>query len=406
MPITIGVKRWEGVLLSMTALRVRFATLALITSWSAGVISCKAKLSTQVASNCAKPTDANCKKSNGGTATFPKNKSVSVTSNQPTITWDAATSVSGGTVEYYSSLSPAEPDRAATGQSTLEYKPSSALSDGSYTLYVWTRESKNKLWSPYTKISFSVDTKAPTVASVTSMTGDATYAAGSVIDIQVAFSESVTVTGSPKLSLSSGGTATYVSGSGTSQLVFTYTVGSTDLTSDLDVASANALSANGGTIKDAAGNDAVLTLPTGSASGSLSGTRAIIIAGNAPTVTSVSSSTANGSYNLAQSVTITVTFSAAVNVTGTPQITLETGATDRTVNYVSGTGTTTLSFTYTVAAGDTSADLDYVSVNSLALNSGTIIDASTSTAAVLTLPAVGGASSIAGQKAIVIDTRR
>ena len=73
------------------------------------------------------------------------------------------------------------------------------------------------------------------------------------------------------------------------------------------------------------------------------------------------------------------------------------------MSYVSGSGTTTLSFTYVVAAGDSSIDLDYVSTTSLALNSGTIKDAVGNNAD-LTLPTVGGASSIAGQKAILIDT--
>ncbi len=76
----------------------------------------------------------------------------------------------------------------------------------------------------------------------------------------------------------------------------------------------------------------------------------------------------------------TVTFGEIVNVTGTPQITLETGATDRVVDYTSGTGTTTLTFSYTVQAGDTNADLDYVATTSLALNGGTIADVATNNA--------------------------
>ena len=83
-----------------------------------------------------------------------------------------------------------------------------------------------------------------------------------------------------------------------------------------------------------------------------------------------------------------------VNVTGTPQITLETGGTDAVVNYSSGSGTNTLTFNYTVAAGHTSADLDYVATTSLALNSGTIKDAALN-AATLTLPAIGAAGSLA-----------
>jgi hypothetical protein len=172
----------------------------------------------------------------------------------------------------------------------------------------------------------------------------------------------------------------------------------------LDVAGASALTTNGGTVQDAAGNDAVLTLPTAGAAGSLAGSRAIVIAGNPPNVLSVSSSTANGSYKSGDSITVVVTFSTAVSVVGTPQITLETGATDQVVSYTSGSGTATLNFNYTVAPGNTSSDLDYQSVNALALNGGTIKDSSTSIDAILTLPTVGGADSIAGQKEIVIDT--
>ena len=123
----------------------------------------------------------------------------------------------------------------------------------------------------------------------------------------------------------------------------------------------------------------------------------------APTVSSVSSNTANGSYNAGDVVDIRVTFSEAVTVTGTPQITLETGATDRTVNYTSGSGTTVLVFNYTVQAGDTSSDLDYVATNSLALNSGTIKDAAGNNAT-LTLASPGAANSLGANKALVIDT--
>ncbi|MEK7103751.1 MAG: hypothetical protein AAB870_05370, partial [Patescibacteria group bacterium] len=79
-----------------------------------------------------------------------------------------------------------------------------------------------------------------------------------------------------------------------------------------------------------------------------------------PTVTGVTSSLANGSYTVGQVIPIQVNFSEAVTVTGTPQLTLSTGSPATTaVNYSSGSGTSTLTFNYTVAAGNTSADLDY-----------------------------------------------
>lgn len=123
----------------------------------------------------------------------------------------------------------------------------------------------------------------------------------------------------------------------------------------------------------------------------------------APIITSVSSSTTNGSYKAGAVISIQITFAENVVVTGTPRITLETGSTDRTVNYASGTGTNSLIFTYTVQDGDTSADLDYVATSSLGLNSGTIKDAAGNNA-VLTLASPGATNSLGANKAIVIDT--
>lgn len=124
-----------------------------------------------------------------------------------------------------------------------------------------------------------------------------------------------------------------------------------------------------------------------------------------PTILSVSSTTANGTYRIGDTITITVTFSEIVTVNtggGTPTLLLETGTTDRTASYASGSGTSTLSWTYTVQAGDVSADLDCQSTTALALNGGTI-RGFTSLDAVLTLPALAGVNSLAGQKALVID---
>jgi hypothetical protein len=122
-----------------------------------------------------------------------------------------------------------------------------------------------------------------------------------------------------------------------------------------------------------------------------------------PTVSNVTASTSNGIYKASDTVTVQVNFSENVTVTGTPQLTLETGTTDRVVNYASGSGSSTLVFTYTVQAGDTSADLDYLSTTALALNSGTIQDAAGNNAT-LTLASPGAANSLGANKAIVIDT--
>ena len=225
---------------------------------------------------------------------------------------------------------------------------------------------------------------SPKVSGVSSSTANGSYKVGDSITINVAFTEAVTVdttNGIPTLELETGSTdrtATYASGSGTNTLAFTYTVQSGDTSSDLDFKSTSALSLNSGTIKDANGNDAILTLATPGASGSLGANNALIIDTTTPTISGVSSSTANGSYKVGDSITINVAFTEAVTVdttNGTPTLLLETGSTDRTATYASGSGTNTLAFTYTVQSGDTSSDLDFKSTSALSLNSGTIKDA-------------------------------
>ena len=249
------------------------------------------------------------------------------------------------------------------------------------------------------------DTTPPSVTSVTSSTANGTYKVGDVISVQVGFSENVTVTGTPQLTLETGSTdrtVNYASGSGTATLTFLYTVQAGDIASDLDYTSTTALALNGGSIRDAASNNAVLTLASPGVAGSLGANKNLVIDGIAPTVSGVTSSTANGTYKIGDVISVQVGFSEVVTVSGTPQITLETGATDRAVTYSSGSGTGTLTFNYTVQAGDSSADLDYVSASSLVLNGGTIRDASGNNAT-LTLPLPGAAGSLAANKALVID---
>ena len=113
------------------------------------------------------------------------------------------------------------------------------------------------------------DTTEPTISSVsiTSDPGsDYTYGTGDTIQGTVTFSEDVTVTGTPQLELNmyestpSARQASYSSSdSSGADVVFTYTVAVGDSASDGLTIDANKLSLNGGTIKDAAGNDAVLT---------------------------------------------------------------------------------------------------------------------------------------------------
>jgi hypothetical protein len=167
------------------------------------------------------------------------------------------------------------------------------------------------------------------------------------------------------LRLNDGGTASYTSGSGTSTLTFTYTVAAGQNTADLAV---NALALNGATIKDGAGNNAVL-------SGAVTNPPGILqIDTKAPTITSIVTSGAgitNGNGDLAagKTVVLTVNFNANVTVTGAPILTLNDGG---IANYTGGSGTSALTFAYVVAAGQNTPDL---TVTGLTLNGATIEDA-------------------------------
>jgi hypothetical protein len=246
-------------------------------------------------------------------------------------------------------------------------------------------------------------TRSTQPTSVTTTTANGTYGAGTVIPITVAFTSAVTVTGTPTLALNSGGTATYASGSGTDFLTFNYTVGASDSSADLDYASTSALSLNGGSILDPSNSPATLTLPAPGSAGSL-GSNSSIVIGNTvtgATVTGVTSTNNNGSYGVGAVISIVVNFSGSVTVTGTPRLSLNDGG---TAHYFSGSGTSALTFRYTVAAGQNAADLDYASTSALILNGGTIKNSGASTSANLTLPAPGAAGSLGASKAITIDT--
>ena len=112
----------------------------------------------------------------------------------------------------------------------------------------------------------------------------------------------------------------------------------------------------------------------------------------APDVTSVRSTTANGTYIVGETISIQVNLDEATLVAGgTPRIKLNTSPTARYANYVSGSGTSTLTFSYTIQAGDTSGDLNYFDANSLELNGATLKDAAGNNATIA-LDAIGAAS--------------
>ena len=105
----------------------------------------------------------------------------------------------------------------------------------------------------------------------------------------------------------------YTSGSGTNILTFNYTVASNHTASDLDYVATNSLTLNGGTIKDAAGNEASLTLVSPGASGSLGANKAIVIDNDVPTM----SITAVGGVDgfTSNDNTLSLTFTSSETIT-------------------------------------------------------------------------------------------
>ncbi len=79
-----------------------------------------------------------------------------------------------------------------------------------------------------------------------------------------------------------------------------------------------------------------------------------------------------GIYAIGKTLSVTVTFSAAVTVSGTPQLALDIGGGPRQADYESGTGTESLLFSYTVVEDDEDTDGIGVPADSLTLNGGTI----------------------------------
>jgi Ca2+-binding RTX toxin-like protein len=117
----------------------------------------------------------------------------------------------------------------------------------------------------------------------------------------------------------------------------------------------------------------------------------------APTVRTISIASATGiansTLNAGDVVSVTVPFSEPVTVTGVPQLALTIGTTVVQAAYSAGSGTNSLTFTYTILATQTDADgISVVGTTALGLNSGTIKDAAGNSATLTTVAVVDNAS--------------
>ncbi len=311
----------------------------------------------------------------------------------------SGTAENGSTVTLYDGVTMLGTAVAGAGGWTFT---TGVLAQGDHTITAVSTDTAGNASAASAPLTITVDSTAPTVSSV-AVPANATYYSGGALDFTVNFSEAVAVDttgGTPRIALVVGATtryADYVSGSGSSALLFRYTVPNGDV--DANGITVGALSANGGLLQDSAGNDATLTL------NSVGSTAAINVDGTQPSVTSVNASTADGAYGASQTITITVDFSSAVTVdttNGTPTLALDGGG---IATYTGGSGGSTMTFSYTVGTGQNSADLDYGATNALALNGATIVEAGGAhLAASVVLATPGTAGSLGANKDIVIDT--
>lgn len=160
-----------------------------------------------------------------------------------------------------------------------------------------------------------IDGIVPSITSVTVPTGS-TYLLGQQLDFTVNFTEAIYVTGTPRIAiaLDTGGTvyANYTSGTGSNALIFRMTV-APDEYDDSGITLIN-LTANSGSLRDVAGNNAALTL------NNVSNTSSVWVNGTQPKITSITSSTLNGSYKAGSVISVEINFSENVTVTGVPQL--------------------------------------------------------------------------------------
>ena len=211
------------------------------------------------------------------------------------------------------------------------------------------------------------------------------YRIGDEVQVTVTFSENVTVTGSPQLELATdprNRTAAYESAEG-SGVVFSYTVAQGDWDNNGIAISANKLTLNGGSIKDAANNDADLS------HNALAAQDGHKVDGVRPTLSRLyfvgNSDGSNGAYTTGGELTIIAKFTERNgpirgSVSGPPQVKLDLGGEEKAASWdyslrFNDKRTDVAYFSYVVQEGNLDSDGPAISTDSVELNGGFIRDA-------------------------------
>ena len=205
------------------------------------------------------------------------------------------------------------------------------------------------------------------------------YAAGESIAVWVRFTSRIEATGSPRLALTVGSRTRHASFSSASRsgaaLFFRYEVQAEDADADGIGIAANALTLNGGSIRNPAGTDADLDLGShailNAADHRVDGSMAVV-----PQVSGlgISGRPSNGTaYAAGESITVWVRFTTPIKATGSPRLALTVGSRTRHASFSSASRDgDALFFRYEVQAEDADADGIGIAANALTLNGGSI----------------------------------
>ena len=224
---------------------------------------------------------------------------------------------------------------------------------------VWNARAETVLTGPNVTVAIiedeGGDTEAPRIEGIeiTSNPGSAaTYAAGDTIEVTVTFSETIVVRGTPQLTLDGGGrdrTANYRSVTG-GVVTFEYQVAAGESDPNGVSLEADSLSLNGGTIKDAADNDADLKHDA-------------VAAGSGHKVDGVKPELAVTDGAVVDGATLTLTYNETLDGTSMPAasaFTVAGGSQSRTVSGVRVSGSTVeLTVDPAVEQGETGIRVSY-----------------------------------------------
>ncbi|MBR6060467.1 MAG: hypothetical protein IKP67_00210, partial [Spirochaetales bacterium] len=205
--------------------------------------------------------------------------------------------------------------------------------------------------------------------TITSTQASGTYKSGVTVPITLTFNNPVKVTSALTVTFNNGDTMTIpVNGTYKAQISADYST-SSETSTPLTVSSIT------GTVEDARGTvKAISTTQWSSAlsaANNLDASKSIIIDTTAPTVSSVTTETAAGWYKAETLIRIMLNCNETVKVSGTPTLSLNLTNGATTASYISGSGTNTLTFAYTVQSSDSTGTSQNLSVTRI---NGTITD--------------------------------